>query len=219
MMISVISLAWLPSKNRFGSSGYIQVNSTYGGEQVDKANAEFMVKISGLTGKTPEEIELIYKQSKLTRHSDIRTLFMKELQLSYGFANTLVHVMAKTDGTSLAEGKDISALTDEIYSGKREQLRPLHDMVMGKIDEFGDFEILPKKGYLSLKRKRQFAMIGPKTNTRMDIGINLKERSGTDRFIEQPKGSMCQFIVKIESVSEVDTELITWLQEAYEQSN
>ena len=48
----------------------------------------------------------------------------------------------------------------------------------------------------------------------MEIGINLKEHFGTARLKEQPKGSMCQFIVKIESLDEVDTELISWLQEA-----
>jgi hypothetical protein len=194
------------------------MSNTFEGDKMDRTAEEFIGSINEMTGKTLEEIELLYKQSKLTKHSEIRTLFMGELQISYGFANTLVHVIAKTDGTSLAEGKDMPALLDDIYSGKKEQLRPVHDLIMSKIDDFGDFETLPKKGYLSLKRKRQFAMIGPKTNTYMEIGINLKEHLGTARLIEQPKGSMCKFIVKIESIDEVDTELITWLQEAFEQA-
>ena len=189
-----------------------------GDDSVDNEREEFVSKISLMTGKTLEEIELLYKQSRLSRHSEIRALFMEKLQLSYGFANTLAHVIAKTDSASLAEGKDMAALLDEIYSGKKEQLRPIHDLIMRKIDEFGSYETLAKKGYLSLKRKRQFAMIGPKTNTYMEIGINLKERSGSARLVEQAKGSMCKFIVKVESLDEVDAELIAWLQEAYEQS-
>lgn len=186
---------------------------------MDKTAEEFLSKISEMTGKTPEEIGLLYKQSRLARHSEVRALFMDELRLSYGFANTLAHVIAKTDGASLAEGKDMQAILDELYSGKKEQLRPIHDSVMRKIDAFGKSEAIPKKGYVSLKRKRQFAMIGPKTNTRVEIGINLKGRSGTARLIGQPGGSMCGFIVKIESLDEVDTELVTWLQEAYEQAD
>lgn len=185
---------------------------------MDKTTEEFLYKITQMTGKTLQEIELLYKNSNLAKHSEIRALFMSELHLSYGFANTLTHVVAKTDGASLAEGREMSALLDDIYSGKKEQLRPLHDLIMSKIENFGDFETLPKKGYFSLKRKRQFAMIGPKTNTRIEIGINLKEQSGTARLVEQPKGSMCKFTVKIESIDEVDHELVSWLHSAFEQS-
>ena len=185
---------------------------------MDKAADEFLNKIAGMTGKTPDEIESLYRQSKLVRHSEIRAFFIEKLQLSYGFANTLAHLAAKSDGASLAEGKELPALLDDIYAGKKEPLRPIHDRIMHEVDQFGDFELLPKKGYLSLKRKRQFAMVGPRTNTRVEVGINLKGRAGTARLVEQPKGSMCRFIVSLESIHDVDAELTSWLKEAYEQS-
>ncbi len=185
---------------------------------MDKAAGDFIRKITEMTGMTLEEIELLYRRSGLTRHSELRAFFMAEMKLGYGFANTLAHVVAKTDGASLAEGKELPDLLSEIYSGRKEHLRPVHDAVMRKIEDFGDFDTVPKKGYLSLKRKRQFAMIGPKTNTRIEIGINMKGQTGTDRLIEQPKGGMCQFIVKIESADEVDAELISWLRAGYGQS-
>ena len=186
---------------------------------MDKTTQDFFDKMKELTGKTYEELEALYLSSGLTKHSEIRSFFMDKLQLSYGYSNTLVHLITKSDGTSMADGKSMDVLLEEIYDAKKIQLRPIHDAIMAEIQDFGDFEIVPKKGYLSLKRKRQFAMVGPKSSTRIEIGINIKDIDGTERLIEQPKGSMCKFIVKIQTIDDIDTELIGWLMEAYEQSN
>jgi hypothetical protein len=178
----------------------------------------FFDKITEMTKKTQQEITKIYIDSRLEKHSEIRSMFMKELGLSYGFANTLTHYVTKTDGASLSEGKTINQVLDEIYFGEKEKFRTIHDFLMKKIEIFGKFEIAPKKGYLSLKQKKQFATIGPKTNSRMEIGINGKNILGGQRLLEQPKGSMCQYIVRIVDIKEIDDELIFWLHEAYNQS-
>jgi len=78
--------------------------------------------------------------------------------------------------------------------------------------------LFQKKGYLSLKCKRQFMMIGPKTNTRIEIGINIKDELNNELFIPQPKGSMCQYIVKISNIEDVNDEIINVLRLAYNQS-
>ena len=77
---------------------------------------------------------------------------------------------------------------------------------------------MPKKGYVSLRRKKQFAMIGPKTNTRFEVGINAKDFRKNPRLLEQPKGSMCNYIVNLADPQEVDSELVSWLKAAYEQA-
>jgi hypothetical protein len=76
--------------------------------------------------------------------------------------------------------------------------------------------MVPKKGYVSLRRKKQFAMIGPKTNTRFEVGINAREFKKNARLLEQPRGSMCNYIVRLTDAKEVDSELIDWIQSAYE---
>jgi hypothetical protein len=59
-------------------------------------------------------------------------------------------------------------------------------------------------------------MIGPKTNKRFEVGINAKDFKKNSRLVEQPKGSMCNYIVSLNAVDQVDADLITWLKSAYE---
>jgi hypothetical protein len=59
-------------------------------------------------------------------------------------------------------------------------------------------------------------MIGPKTNTRFEVGLNAKDLKKNPRLLEQPKGSMCNYIVNLTNAQEVDSELIAWIKSAYE---
>ena len=62
---------------------------------------------------------------------------------------------------------------DALYVGAKAGLRPLHDALLGQIRAIGAFDIAPKKGYLSLRRRKQFAMIQPSTASRIDVGLIL----------------------------------------------
>ena len=44
-----------------------------------------------------------------------------------------------------------------LYTGAKAGLRPLHDALLGQIRTLGTFDIAPKKGYLSLLRRKKFA--------------------------------------------------------------
>jgi len=143
-------------------------------------------------------------------------MFKEKLGLGHGDANSLVHAILQSDGTRAAEGKNEDAVLDEIYSGAKAGFRPIHEKLMKEIQKFGEFEIVPKKGYVSLRRKKQFAMIGPKTNTRFEVGINAKDFKKNARLLEQPKGSMCNYIVNVSDPREVDVELVAWLRSAFE---
>ena len=114
--------------------------------------------------------------------------------MGHGDANTLVHYVQQSDGASAAAaaGKDTADVLGEIYTGPKAQLRPIHDRIMSGIAGFGTFEIAPKKGYVSLRRKKQFAMIGPATNTRVEVGLNMKDVKATDRLVAMPSGQMCR---------------------------
>ncbi len=104
----------------------------------------------------------------------------------------------------------------EIYSGKKEHLRPIHDRLMAAIAGFGEFEIAPKKGYVSLRRKKQFAMLGPKTNDRFELGLNLKGEVKDPRAKALPPGGMCQYVVPLASADEVDAKLVALVRMAFD---
>jgi hypothetical protein len=184
---------------------------------VDKALETQLKNIQTRTGKTLEELYAIIKKSGLARHGEIRDMLKRDLEMGHGDANTLVHTYLKAEsagsGTAAAESGDV---LDQIYSGPKAALRPIHERLMDTITKFGEFEIAPKKGYVSLRRKKQFATIGPATNTRFEVGLNMKGVKGTDRLNELPPGQMCQYKVKLSDVKEVDKELIDWIRQAYD---
>jgi hypothetical protein len=183
---------------------------------LDKAVQTQLNNIQTKTGKSLAELESIVRKSRLTKHGEIRDYLKQELGLGHGDANALVHAILKSDGTRAADGKSEDAVLDDIYGGAKAGFRPIHEKLIDEINKFGDFEIVPKKGYVSLRRRKQFAMIGPKTNTRFEVGINAKDFKKNARLLEQPKGSMCNYIVNLTDVKQVDSELISWLKSAYE---
>lgn len=185
---------------------------------LDDARATHIKNIEVKTGKTLAELRQIIEQSGLTKHSDIRKMLQEKFGLGYGDANGLVHYALSSDGQSAAEasGTLLDAITDEIYSGKKENLRPIHDAVISQINEFGEFETVPKKGYLSLRRKKQFAMLGPASKGRVEVGLNMKGVQGTERLQEMSPGGMCQYKVFLADPAEVDAELVSWIRQAYD---
>lgn len=185
---------------------------------IDKAVATQLANIEQRTGKTLAQLAKIVKGSGLAKHGELVAMLKADLGMGHGDANTLVHHVLKSDGASAASGSSPGQVVDEIYSGPKAALRPIHDAVMAAITRFGPFEIAPKKGYISLRGKKQFAMIGPATNSRVEVGLNMKDVKGTARLEAQKPGGMCQYKVKVTAAAEVDQELIGWIRQAYDSS-
>jgi hypothetical protein len=185
---------------------------------IEKAYQTQLQNIQSKTGKSLEELVSIVKNSGLAKHGELRDMLKRELGLGHGDANTLVHYALQSIAafSGEAEVKTGSGVLDEIYSGAKAQLRPIHDKLMESINRFGEFEIAPKKGYVSLRRKKQFAMIGPASNTRVELGVNVKNLDEDVRLIELPAGSMCNYKVKLTNPGEVDSDVVAWVKQAYE---
>jgi len=183
---------------------------------MDKAAETQLRNIENRTGRSAGELFEIVKKSDLKKHGQLRDMLKKDLGMGHGDANLIVHLALKSDGATASEGQNMPEILSGIYAGKKATLRPVHEAVMGAIKGLGPFEIAPKKGYLSLRRKKQFAMIGPGTRGRLAVGLNMKGVEPTDRLIAEPPGRMCQYQVFLTSVDEVDNDLLSWIRTAFE---
>ena len=165
------------------------------------------------TGKTLEQWMAIVNKENFAKHGEIVKFLKEKHELTHGFANLVVHKAKATDAGS-AENPD--NLVAGQYKGK-ENLKPIYDKLMAQIENFGqDIEIAPKNAYVSLRRKKQFATLGPATKTRFDVGINLKGEPANGRLEAEKPNAMCSHKIKITDIEEVDKEVISWLKKAYE---
>lgn len=184
---------------------------------LERAYATQLANIEKRSGKTLVQLAKLLKASGLLKFGEKRDYLKRELGMGHGDANAVVtwanerEAPAKSAATS-----DSGNVLDEIYSGKKADLRPIHDLLIRKIEKLGEYETAPKKGYVSLRRKKQFAMIGPTTQTRVEVGLNMKGVAATDRLLAEPPGKMCNYKIRLTSANEVDAELLTWIRTAYD---
>ena len=187
-------------------------------DSIDKAVETQLANIRTRTGKTIDELDMIIRESGLSKHGEIRDMLKDELGMGHGDANLITHLHLKAveGGGEEESATSLADVVDQLYSGPKSQLRPIHDRVMEAIHTFGDFEVAPKKGYVSLRRKKQFATITPATKTRVEVGLNMKGVEATPRLVALPPGRMCQYKVDLTDAQQVDQELIDWMSLAYD---
>ncbi|HRI22893.1 MAG TPA: DUF4287 domain-containing protein [Panacibacter sp.] len=184
---------------------------------LDKAYQTQIVNIEKNTGKKLEEWIAIVNKSGITKHGELISFLKEQYGFTYGNANMVAHYAKQTNAASAENEDDLVAGQ---YKGK-EELKIWYDRLMAFINKFGkDVEMSPKKAYVSLRRKKQFAIIQPSTKTRLDIGLNIKgvEASGN----VEAAGSwnaMCTHRIKVEDAKMINKELIEWIKKAYDQAD
>lgn len=162
------------------------------------------------TGKSLGEWQKLVAASGAAKHGEIMKLLKGEHGVTHGFANLIAQ---KCIGNLDVSEEDLVA---NQYKGK-EGLKPIHDAIVDFVTGFGsELEIAPKKTSVSLRRKKQFALIQPSTKTRIDLGINLKGVEPQGRL--EKMGGMCTHKVKLTDVSEFDGEVKAWLEQAFEKA-
>jgi len=134
--------------------------------------------------------------------------------LAHGAAHRVSLLARQRDDAGVAAPPDPA---DALYAGAKAGLRPLHDALLGEIRALGTFDIAPKKGYLSLRRRKQFAMVQPSTTSRIDLGLILSATPATGRLESAVRfNTRCSPTVSASPpITDLDDELRGWLATAY----
>jgi len=156
-------------------------------------------------------IDLI-RASGRTRHGEIVAMLKAEYGMSHGAANRVALVALDALGPKSEVADPVSSM----YAGNRQALLPIHARLTAAINGLGtDVEVAPKKGYLSIRRRKQFAMIKPGA-THVDLGLILPGRTAAGRLESAATfNALFTHRVRVTVPDDVDDELKGWLADAY----
>jgi len=183
-------------------------------EKINKALQTMLENLKKNSGKSLEQWIKIVKKQNFEKHGEYLKYLKGEHGLTHGYAN-LISMKARAADAGSVDDKE-SLITAQ-YSNK-ESLRPIYDKLHKAIMKFGkDVEVSPKKAYVSMRRKKQFAMLIPATKNRFEVGLNLKGVKGKGMLEEITKAnSMCSHKINILDPKEVNKEVIDWIRKSYD---
>lgn len=181
---------------------------------MDQASHTMIENLHKNTGKTLEQWIAIVGKEPLAKHGEMVRFLKDKHGLTHGFANMIALKARGADAGSAANPEE---LLSKQYRGK-EHLRPIYDKLIENITLFGkDVEIAPKKANVSLRRKKQFALLQPATKSRFEIGINLKGQAPKGKLeAVNTANAMCSHKINLHQLDDIDQEVINWLKMAYE---
>jgi len=179
---------------------------------VDAAVQSQIRNIEATYGKPLDHWFAVIDASGLAKHNEVVAMLKAEHGLAHGAAHRVSLLARQRHDIGVAAPSDPA---DALYIGAKAGLRPLHDALLGEIRALGAFDIAPKKGYLSLRRRKQFAMVQPSTTSRIDLGLILSATPATGRLESAARfNPLFTHRVSITAVTDLDDELRGWLATA-----
>jgi predicted transport protein len=165
------------------------------------------------TGYSLDEWKGLVTKQNLAKHGEI-VKFLKETHaVSHGYAS---EIALKVLGSDADSANNTDQFIESQYKGK-EHLKGFYDKLIAEIQKFGgEFEIAPKKTYVSLKRKKQFIILNPASKTRFEIGFNLKGTEPNGKLEAEKPNGICSHKINLSDMSEIDDEVIGWIKLAFE---
>lgn len=155
----------------------------------------------------------IVRATGLKKHGQVVSHLKTVHGITHGNANALAHAVQ-----SMAAGPATDDdLLDRQYSGGKAMLRPTYEEVVAVAQAMGDdVEVAIKKTCVSLRRRKQFALVEAPSTQRVRVGLNLPGAPPTERL--RAATGMCTHAVDLGDPDDVDDQLAAWLREAYERA-
>lgn len=115
---------------------------------------------------------------------------------------------------------DPEALVEAMFTGPKAGLRPIYARLLRVALKLGkDVTVTPCATIVPLRRRYVFAQIKPTTQTRIDLGLALKDTKPTGRLIDtggRAKGDRITHRIPITTLAEINEEVQRWLKTAYD---
>lgn len=109
-------------------------------------------------------------------------------------------------------------LIDSQYAD-RPHLKPILDAIIDAAAGLGEVVIQARKGYVSLVTpRRTFARIQPTTKKRIDLALRLEGQKSGGRLQSSKIHETTNLQISLTTLEEVDSEVLDWLQKAYDQN-
>lgn len=123
------------------------------------------------------------------------------------------------EGNSLLEYSP-EAYVEKMFSGAKAALRPLYEELLKLSYGLGkDVTATPCSTMVPIRRKHVIAQIKPATNTRIDLGLALRDTVAEGKLIDtggRAKGDRITHRIAVSSKADIEAELKRWLRAAYD---
>jgi hypothetical protein len=161
--------------------------------------------IESAYGRSIDELVAEVAESDLTKHIEVVAMLKERHGMTHGAAHRVSLVardrLAQAATTATAPAGPVQS----VYKALLQTIVALGE----------DVEQTPKKGYVSLRRRKQFAMLQPCARW-VNLGLILHGVEAAGRLESAAKwNALFTHRVRVASAAEVDDEIRAWLRDAY----
>jgi hypothetical protein len=176
----------------------------------------YLDTVKAQTGKTVADFRILAAEKGLSKHGEIVKWLKVDFALGHGHATAITAALLKPEVQKTPQDDRVNA----IFSGKKALWRDTYEALLKAVNGFGDdVKIAPTDTYVSLLRepkRGKIAIVQPGA-TFLDLGIKRKGVEATPRFGAAGSwNSMVTHRVRITDASQIDAEVLDWLEQAYQ---
>ena len=201
-----------------------KTKSLYGVHPGVLMTQKWIAELKQKTGRTLEEWLKFVKKEGPPTEKERREWLKSEHGLGTNTAWWLAErSVGKGEETADSDAylKAAEKYVEEMFSGKKEHLRPLYDALLRLGLSIGkDVKACPCQTIVPLYRNHVFAQIKPTTQTRIDFGLALGDTKKTPKRLINTGGfekkDRITHRFEITSLKDIDDEVKHWLKVAYD---